>query len=398
MERMRSIPVDLILHELAARLAELPDTQHRDLHRAISRGCIRPQFLADEWTSGAGVAQQAAWLVRRLDGEDMTTPRLREIAAETRAMEVAVARRLADCALSLLVTQDPEDAAIAQTLLQAAQRVVGLATAKPSAEADRLTSATDSAEDGLSPVTLRHYLAATRDALGLGSGPVFLSDIVARAKSLAETAASEGVNKASIAAAIEREDAWLLWATKLAGQGHEHSSPKALREALSACFIDSKGQRLKVARDCLPPNVDIIVCMRGNDPTTYKAANTDEEHDTPEDAVRAAWTKHIANRSGVMAVPSGSIVFDSIMLPSTGSISPAVKPRAFKVGDRVKFIGHTGGRMFQHGPVVGGEGTVNDIEESGACPIWVGDVQCKNGGSDGWWFSSAELVHVTPTA
>ena len=26
MERMRTIPVDLILHELAARLAELPDT------------------------------------------------------------------------------------------------------------------------------------------------------------------------------------------------------------------------------------------------------------------------------------------------------------------------------------------------------------------------------------
>jgi SPP1 gp7 family putative phage head morphogenesis protein len=93
---MRSIPVDLILHELAARLAELPDTQHRDLHRAISSGCIRPQSIAEEWISGAGVAQQAAWLVRRLDGEDMTTPRLREIAAETRAMEVAIARRLAE--------------------------------------------------------------------------------------------------------------------------------------------------------------------------------------------------------------------------------------------------------------------------------------------------------------
>ena len=146
MERMRTIPVDLILHELAARLAELPDTpdtpdtQHRDLHLAISGGCIRPQTLAEEWTAGAGVAQQAAWLVRRLDGEDMTAHRLRELAAETRAMEVAVARRLADCALSLLITQDAEDAATAQTLLQAAQYVVGLATAKPSAEAALFTS------------------------------------------------------------------------------------------------------------------------------------------------------------------------------------------------------------------------------------------------------------------
>lgn len=135
MERMRTIPVDLILHELAARLAELPDPQHRDLHLAISGGCIRPQTLAEEWIHGAGVAQQSAWLIRRLDGEDMTAHRLREIAAETRAMEVAVARRLADCAISLLVTQDAEDAATAQTLLQAAQRVVGLPTAKPSAEA-----------------------------------------------------------------------------------------------------------------------------------------------------------------------------------------------------------------------------------------------------------------------
>lgn len=291
MERMRTIPVDLILHELAARLAELPDTQHRDLHLAISRGCIRPQALAEEWTSGAGVAQQAVWLVRRLDGEDMTTHRLRGIAAEARAMEVAVARRLADCALSLLVTQDAEDAATAQTLLQAAQRVVGLATAKPSAGAAPFTSGLERGEDdGLSPATLRRYLAATRDALGLGSGPVFLGDIVTRAKFLADSHEAE-IKRA------DDVDAWHSWAVKLSGQGHAQASSKALREAISARLIDSKGQRLKVARDCLPPNVDIIVCMRGNDPATYKAANTDEEYDTPEAAVRAAWEKQVADWS-----------------------------------------------------------------------------------------------------
>lgn len=287
MERMRTIPVDLILHELVTRLAELPDTQHRDLHRAISNGCIRPQILAEEWTHGAGAAQQAAWLVRRLDGDIgkpaslpvtagpgmSVVPTGQMVAAETRAMEVAVARRLADCALSLLVTQDAEDAATAQTLLQAAQRVVGLPA------------------------------------------------------------------------------------------------------AFSARLIDSKGQRLKVARECLPSGVDIIACLRDNKPTTYKASNTGEECDAPEAAVRAAWERHLR--------PTQS-----------------VPDRAFKVGDRVKFIGHAGGRMFQHGPVVGGEGTIKDIdiEDGGACPIWVDDVQCKNGGSDGWWFASAELDLVTPTA
>ena len=366
---MRPIPVDLILHELAARLAELPDTpdtQHRDLHRAISNGCIRPQTLAEEWTSGAGVAQSAAWLVRRLDGEDMTAPRLREIAAETRAMEVAVARRLADCALSLLVTQDAEDAATAQTLLQAAQRVVGLPTAKPGAGTAPPASVMYGVEDDLSPAILRHYLAATRDALGLGSGPVYLGDIVTRAKSLAN--AHEAEVKRGDAA-----DAWHSWAAKLSGQEHAQASSKALREAISARLIDSKGQRLKVARDCLPPGVDIIACLCDDKPTTYNASNTGEEYDSPEAAVRAAWVYH---QRPTQSVPD----------------------RAFKVGDRVKFIGHTGGRMFQHGPVVGGEGTVNDIEDGGACPIWVGDVQCKNGGSDGWWFASAELDLVTPTA
>ena len=388
MERMRSIPVDLILHELAARLAELPDTQHRDLHRAISRGCIRPQFLAEEWTSGAGVAQQAAWLVRRLDGEDMATPRLREIAAETRAMEVAVARRLADCALSLLVTQDPEDTTAAQTLLRAAQRVVGLATAKPRAEADRFTSATDSV-DGLSPVILRHHLAATRDALGLGSGPMFLGDIVARANYLADAdkarhaAEAENANKASVIAKQEsiianltsERDTWSAWATKLAGQGHEQSSSKALREALSARLIDSKGQRLKVARDCLPPNVDIIVCMRGNDPATYKAANTDEEYDTPEAAVRVAWEHH---QRSAQSVPD----------------------RAFKVGDVVRFArvhpkSDTDGR-----PPLGWMGTITHYGEGSlSFPLKVqGPKYDGDAGAPWWWFAAESLDLVTPTA
>ena len=369
---MRTIPVDLILHELASRLAELPDTQHRDLHRAISRGCIRPQPLAEQWTSGAGVAQQAAWLVRRLDGEDMTTPRLRELAAETRAMEVAVARRLADCALSLLVTQDTEDASAAQTLLRAAQRVVGLATAKPSAEEARL----------------RHYLAATRCALGLGSGlgsgPVHLGDIVARARSLADAdkarhaAEVENANKASVIAKQEsiitnltrERDTWSAWATKLAGQGHEQSSAKALREALSARLIDSKGQRLKVARECLPPNVDIIVCMRGNDPATYKASNTDVEYDTPEAAARAAWEHH----------------------------QRPISNRAFKVGDRVRFVRRVGeDSQHKDAPPLGWEGVIDEDDES-ELPLRVVGAPAGDDGAHAWWFIGEALDLITPTA
>jgi hypothetical protein len=193
MERMRTIPVDLILHETALKLRELPEEHHRGLADAIDTYAVDHRAVADQWDSGsgrgAGVCQSARWLItNRLDAQAFAPG---HVSTETRAMEVAVARRLADCALSLLVTQDAEDAATAQTLLQAAQRVVGLARAKPGAEAVLFTSTTNSDDDGLSPATLRHYLAATRDALGLGSGPVFLGDIVTRAKSLADANEAE---------------------------------------------------------------------------------------------------------------------------------------------------------------------------------------------------------------
>ena len=416
---MRTIPVDLILHELAARLAELPDPQHRDLHLAISGGCIRPQTLAEEWIHGAGVAQQSAWLIRRLDGEDMTAHRLREIAAETRAMEVAVARRLADCAISLLVTQDAEDAATAQTLLQAAQRVVGLPAAKPGAEAGPPASIMYGVEDDLSPATLRHYLAATRDALGLGSGPVYLGDIVTRAKSLAaaneahrssietitnqrDTAWAErnvarhvlqdlrgalhealglSMDGATDKTIIERigflkseVETWSSWATKLAGQEHAQASSKALREALSARLIDSKGQRLKVARDCLPDGEGIVVCLRDDKPTTYKASNTGEEYDSPEAAVRAAWEHHLR--------PTQS-----------------VPDRAFKVGDNVRYARiNSDEGYWKSAPPLGWEGEITDIDESNL-PIRVSGPRWSDSHiSQGWWFTAANLDLITPTA
>lgn len=339
MERMRSIPVDLILHETALKLRELPEEHHRGLAGDIRATCIFPYGVAEQWANGAGVCQSAAWIVRRLDPASGGPVFPAHISAETRAMEVAIARRLADCALSLLVTQDPEDAATAQTLLQAAQRVVGLATAKPHAEvgstangllhrlvaALNLNPGTPESEALATAAKLASgavYLDRLRDSDGLLAAaikreqdiatalrlPVIASqaDIVARARSLADAdaarlaAEAENANKAStiakqesIIANLTRErDTWSSWATKLAGQWHEQSSSKALREVLSGRLIDSKGQRLKVARDCLPPGVDIIACLRDDKPTTYKSSNTGEEYDTPEAAVRAAWEHH----------------------------------------------------------------------------------------------------------
>ena len=66
MERMRTIPVDLILHELATRLADLPDTHHRDLHRAPPHGRIRPPPPAPETTAQApAIGFPPAYLPRR---------------------------------------------------------------------------------------------------------------------------------------------------------------------------------------------------------------------------------------------------------------------------------------------------------------------------------------------
>lgn len=119
---MHAIPVDLILHDLSQRLRELPEEKHHALAKALTSYCINHRDLAGQWCNGAGVAQQAAWLVRRLEGEAHAP----QIAHETRALEVAIARRLADCGLSLLITQDTNDGIDAVTLLEAAHRVVGL--------------------------------------------------------------------------------------------------------------------------------------------------------------------------------------------------------------------------------------------------------------------------------
>ena len=147
---MQPVPVDLILHALAENLIgmEGDDESLRTLGHTILRTCVDLRALPAQWCNGAGVGQQMSWLTRRLEGGDcapnaifVTTgpngtliPTGQHVAAETRAMEVAISRRLADTALSLLVTQDDGDKTAALTLLEAAHRVVGLPSAEVQSE------------------------------------------------------------------------------------------------------------------------------------------------------------------------------------------------------------------------------------------------------------------------
>ena len=132
----RPIPVDLILHTLVESLLELPEDHLRDLARAISAHCIDPRLVADQWCDGAGTVHSSMWLTQRLRDECACGT----VSAETRAMEVAIARRLADVGLAMLVTQNAEDRAAASLLLDASRLVVGLE--RTQAGADNGTAST----------------------------------------------------------------------------------------------------------------------------------------------------------------------------------------------------------------------------------------------------------------
>ena len=128
---MQPVPTDLILHALAENLIgiEGDDESLHSLGHTILRTCIDTRALPAQWCNGAGVGQQMSWLTRRIvDGD--TPP---HVAAETRAMEVAISRRLADTAFSLLVTQDDSNKTAALTLLEASHRIVGLPSAEDTA-------------------------------------------------------------------------------------------------------------------------------------------------------------------------------------------------------------------------------------------------------------------------
>jgi len=139
----RGLPVDSILHALSASLTEasksiscdglshLSKTEHEeatrllDLAWAITRA-TNPATLAEEWANPGDIAEAAAHLCRRLTNpggtplDPSTTSN-----AEGRALEIAVARRLADTACCLVITGDKEDDAQASALWKAAGALAG---------------------------------------------------------------------------------------------------------------------------------------------------------------------------------------------------------------------------------------------------------------------------------
>lgn len=123
---MRTIPVDLILHSLLDLLIVVPVDTLGTYAEAIER-CIDHRRVAEEWQADGDPATAADWLRRRLNQRD--TPTAGFVDKDTRAIEVAVARRLADTAFALCIEQTAEATAHATTLLRAAQAIVGLPVA-----------------------------------------------------------------------------------------------------------------------------------------------------------------------------------------------------------------------------------------------------------------------------
>lgn len=120
---MRTIPVDLILHSLLDLLRAVPADTPGTTAEALAL-CIDHRRVAEEWQADGDPAQAADWLRRRLDQRD--TPIASLVGTDTRTIEVAVARRLADVAFALCIEQTAEATAHASTLLRAAQAIVGL--------------------------------------------------------------------------------------------------------------------------------------------------------------------------------------------------------------------------------------------------------------------------------
>lgn len=120
---MRTIPVDLILHSLLDLLRAVPADTPGAYTEALAL-CIDHRRVAEEWQADGDPAQAADWLRWRLNHRD--TPIAGIVGKDTRTIEVAVARRLADVAFALCIEQTAEATAHATTLLRAAQAIVGL--------------------------------------------------------------------------------------------------------------------------------------------------------------------------------------------------------------------------------------------------------------------------------
>ncbi len=121
------IPVDVILRHLADLLIERPAESFSHLGKHLARA-IDPRIVAEDWWNAEFA--HAIPLLARLDGKPAAPSHL--------PVEIAVARRLADVALSLLVTQDDGDRAASTCLLDAAQRIAGVTPAPANCYAEAM--------------------------------------------------------------------------------------------------------------------------------------------------------------------------------------------------------------------------------------------------------------------
>lgn len=152
---MRTIPVDLILHSLLDLLRAVPADTPGSYAESIAL-CINHRRVAEEWQADGDPAQAADWLRRRLDQHD--TPIAGLVGKDTRTIEVAVARRLADVAFALCIEQTSEATSHATMLLRAAQAIVGL-------ESDAAYKARAVASQPLAPTSWAEQLTmAAREA------------------------------------------------------------------------------------------------------------------------------------------------------------------------------------------------------------------------------------------
>ena len=398
----RPIPVDLILHALVESLLELPEDHLRDLARAISAHCIDPRHVADQWCDGAGVASSADWIRRRLDRTQDWFVGLHIISAETRAMEVTIARRLADVGLALLVTQDAEDRATASLLLDASRLVVGLERIQ--AGADNGTAST---------------IANLREMRN---------------------------------AAVAENDLWHGWAKTVAGIPSSHNPhDETLRDAVEKriiaaetasrpaheLLVASLRAELDEARDCarrevawVPKDVAIRPTFKPGDRVVI-ARKTDSEtcpwEDSDDNLIgRTGEVQYIDSDNDVRVIVDGDwFWFSSACLdpapPDTRTmrkrlidrgLDPAkvdeapesiVRPAsAFKVGDAVKFVrrvygvGNTDNKPIN--PPLGWCGKVENVDSGDAkLPIYVRGTPF-DGGCTEQWLPAEALDIITPTA
>jgi hypothetical protein len=289
-----SPPVDLILHAAAEALHSLTLTAIKDGNpddaaraAAVRHGftrAIRPEALAEEWNASGPITQIGAWIARVCTGDIAQKNRTYtgEGIAYGRAVEIAVARRLADTACSLTITGDSEDAAQAGSLWRAAGALVGLA-AQPSGF--KVPTPGEIAEYVHGRVSIDPLLQTLRRALGAEPHV----DIVVAARAIKAQADRAGAYR------DDRNSAWAqLDAVRVALGAQEGSDLPTHARLIKARAVDNEGLLAGCAK--WQAERDAIAKALGVQPNTNLAVIADDarrERDAATEARAAMQAKLI---------------------------------------------------------------------------------------------------------